>query len=209
MITGNCPTGTHATYVEADQGGIGAARWALLKYTRCAVSPTPCSSGVYKRWVRPQERRNAQGGRFFGDPTRVGQRLQRCPRLLPGFIASRSKTDTFKAAQDSSRTFCIKVDKQLVHVNGRQRPAGTGRPWWRTRSAVQAALFWPKAAGTPAFQIIAGARRGWLRADKVSPSGGTQIAVYLNEITDQCTSVLVTLGFGRRQTDAVRQPGAR
>ena len=95
VITGNCPTGTHATYPEIDHGSIGARTVELCAAASAPFLNTPNNSGVYKVWVTPTGDGTVEGGGFFGDPTRVANNCSAMPGCFHGVIASRSKTDTF------------------------------------------------------------------------------------------------------------------
>jgi hypothetical protein len=199
VITGNCPTGTHATYVEADQGSIGARTVELCAAPDAPFLNTPNSSGVYKVWVTPAGDGTLKGGGFFGDPTRVANECRAVPGCFHGFIASRSKTDTFKAAQDSSRTFCIKVDKQLVQVDGQTTPGGN----WQifvTDSSGSTNAYFTNELGTTDAQIC-GLTAGSYTVAEQMPNEYRQIAVYLNGQQIDSTSVLVSLGSGNVNGD--------
>ena len=195
VITGNCPTGTHATYVEADHGSIGARTVELCAAPDAPFLNTPNSSGVYKVWVTPAGDGTLKGRGFFGDPTRVANDCRGVPGCFHGFIASRSKTDTFKAAaQGSSRTFCIKVDKQLAQANGETTPGGN----WQifvTDSIGTTNVYFTNELGTTDAQIC-GLTAGSYTVAEQMPNGYTQIAAYLNGQQITSASVLVTLGSG-------------
>ena len=194
VITGNCPTGTHATYVEADHGSIGARTVELCAAPDAPFLDTPNSGGVYKVWVTPAGDGTLKGGGFFGDPTRVANDCSAVPGCFHGFIASRSKTDTFKAAQASSRTFCIKVDKQLMQVDGETTPGGN----WQifvTDSIGSTNAYFTNELGTTDAQIC-GLTAGSYTVAEQMPNGYRQIAAYLNGQQIDSTSVLVTLGSG-------------
>ena len=195
VITGNCPTGTHATYVEADHGSIGARTVELCAAPDAPFLDTPNSSGVYKVWVTPTGDGTLKGGGFFGDPTRVANDCSAVPGCFHGFIASRSKTDAFKtAAASSSRTFCIKVDKQLLQANGETAPGAN----WQisvTDSIGSTNAYFTNELGTTDAQIC-GLTAGSYTVAEQMPTGYTQVAVYLNGQQVGSTSVLVTLGSG-------------
>jgi hypothetical protein len=195
VITGNCPTGTHATYVEADQGSIGARTVELCAAPDAPFLNTPNSSGVYKVWVTPAGDGTLKGGGFFGDPTRVTNDCSGVRGCFHGFIASRSKTDTFKVAQDSSsRTFCIKVDKQLLQAGGETTP---GANWqiFVTDSIGSTNAYFTNEVGTTDAQIC-GLTAGSYTVAEQMLNGYSQVAVYLNGQQIDGASVLVTLGSG-------------
>ena len=194
VITGNCPTGTHATYVEADHGSIGARTVELCAKPDAPFLNSPNSSGVYKVWVTPAGDGTRKGGGFLGDPTRVTNDCRAIPGCFHGFLASRSKTDTFKIAQGGSRTFCIKVDKQLAQVNGETTPGGN----WQifvTDSIGTTNAYFTNELGTTDSQIC-GLTAGSYTVAEQMPNGYTQIAAYLNGQQIASTSILVTLGSG-------------
>jgi len=193
VIIGNCPTGTHATYPEIDQGSIGARTVELCAAAGVEFLNTPNKSGVYKVWVTRVGDGTLEGGGFFGDPTAVDNDCSAVPGCFHGFIASRSKTDTFKA-QDSARTFCIKVAKQLVQARGEITPGGN----WKilvTDSTGITNAYYTNELGNTENQICGLAAGSYTVAEEM-PEGYRQITVYLNGAQIDSTSVLVTLGSG-------------
>jgi hypothetical protein len=201
VITGNCPTGTHATYVEADHGSIGARTVELCAKPDAPFLNSPNSSGVYKVWVTPVGDGTRKGGGFLGDPTRVTNNCRNVPGCFNGFFASRSKTDTFKVAQGStsSRTYCIKVDKQLLQVNGETTPGGNWQ-MFVTDSIGTTNAYFTNELGTTDNQIC-GLTAGSYTVAEQMPTGYTQIAAYLNGQQIATTSILVTLGSGNVSGD--------
>jgi hypothetical protein len=199
VITGNCPTGTHATYVEADHGSIGARTVELCAKPDAPFLNSPNSSGVYKVWVTPAGDGTRKGGGFLGDPTRVANDCRKVPGCFHGFLASRSKTDSFKVAQESSRTFCIKVDKQLAPFNGETTP---GANWqiFVTDSIGTTNAYFTNELGTTDNQICGLMAGSYTVAEQI-PNGYTQIAAYLNGQQIASTSILVTLGSGNVSGD--------
>jgi hypothetical protein len=195
VITGNCPTGTHATYVDTDQGSIGARTVELCAAPDAPFLNAPKNSGVYKVWVTPAGDGTLDGGGFVGDPGRVANNCSAVSGCFHGFIAARSKTDTFKAAaQVSSRTFCIKVDKQLLQVDGTTTPGGN----WQilvTDSSGSTNAYFTNELGTTDAQICGLAAGSYTVAEQM-PNGYLQVAVYLNGQAIDSTSALVTLGSG-------------
>jgi hypothetical protein len=199
VITGNCPTGTHATYVEADHGSIGARTVELCAAPDAPFLNTPASSGVYKVWVTPAGDGTLKGRGFFGDPTRVANDCRNVPGCFHGFIASRSKTDIFRTAQDSSRTFCIKVDKQLMQANAETTPGGNWQIFVTDSIGSTNAYFTNELGSTDAQ--ICGLTAGSYTVAEQMPTGYTQVAVYLNGQQVNSTSALVTLGSGNVSGD--------
>jgi hypothetical protein len=193
VITGNCPTGTHATYPEVDLGSIGARTVELCAAPDAPFLNPPNNGSVYKVWVTPVGDGTLAGGGFLGDPTRVDNDCSTVPGCFHGFIASRSKTDTFKA-QDSTRTFCIKVDKQLVQPGGELTPGGNWQVFV-TDSYGSTNAYYTNEQGTTGGQIC-GLAAGSYTIGEEMPDGYKQVAVYLNGQQIDSTSVLVTLGSG-------------
>jgi hypothetical protein len=200
VITGNCPTGTHATYVEADHGSIGARTVELCAKPDAPFLNSPNSSGVYKVWVTPAGDGTRKGGGFLGDPTRVANDCRKVPGCFHGFLASRSKTDSFKVAQGTTtRSFCIKVDKQLAPFNGETTP---GANWqiFVTDSIGTTNAYFTNELGTTDNQICGLMAGSYTVAEQI-PNGYTQIAAYLNGQQIASTSILVTLGSGNVSGD--------
>lgn len=149
---------------------------------------------MYKVWVTPAGDGTLEGGGFFGDPTRVANACSAVPGCFHGFIASRSKTDTFKA-QKNTRTYCIKVDKQLLRAGGVTRPGGN----WQilvTDSLGMTNSYYTDELGTTAGQIC-GLTAGSYTVAEETRAGYAQVAVYLNGQPIDSSSVLVTLGSGK------------
>jgi hypothetical protein len=109
-----------------------------------------------------------------------------------GFVASRSKTDTFKALD--SGTFCIRVEKELVQAGVENTP-GVG---WRilvTDSTGITNSFFTDQQGTTGSQICELAAGSYTVEEEIV-RGYTQVGVFLNGMPVSSTSVLVTLGSG-------------
>lgn len=192
VITGNCPTGTHQTYVDDDQGSIGARTVELCAAPDVAFLNTPNNSGVYKVWVTPVGDGTFEGGGFVGDLSRIDNDCGAVRGCFHGFVASRSKTDTFKA--HDSGTFCITVEKELVQAGAENIP-GVG---WRilvTDSTGITNSFFTDQQGTTGSQICELAP-GSYRVEEEIVHGYTQVGVFLNGMPVSSTSVLVTLGSG-------------
>ena len=192
VITGNCPTGTHATYVEADHGSIGARTVELCAAPDKPFLNTPNSSGVYKVWVTPVGDGTLAGGGFVGDLSRIDNDCGAVRGCFHGFLASRSKTDTFKA--HDSGTFCITVEKELVQAGVENIP-GVG---WRilvTDSSGITNSFFTDQQGTTGSQICELAPGSYTVEEEIV-HGYTQAGVFLNGMPVSRTSVLVTLGSG-------------
>jgi hypothetical protein len=114
------------------------------------------------------------------------------PGCFHGFVASRSKTDTFKA-QDST-AFCITVEKDLVQ-SGAENIPGVG---WRilvTDSTGITNSFFTDEQGTTGGQICELAP-GSYTVEEEFVQGYTQVGVFLNGVPVSSSSVLITLGSG-------------
>jgi hypothetical protein len=192
VIIGNCPTGSHETYPEQDHGSIGARTVALCAAPDAPFLNAPNNSGVYKVWVTPVGDGTLEGGGFVGDASRVENDCSAIPGCFHGFIASRSKTDAFKA-QDS-RTYCLKVDKQIAFP-GMENTPGVSWKILVTDSIGITNTYYTDANGTTAGQIC-GLTAGSYTVEEEMQGGYAQVGVYLNGAPISSSSVLVTLGSG-------------
>ena len=193
VITGNCPTGTHQTYVDDDQGSIGARTVELCAAPDVAFLNTPNNGGVYKVWVTPVGDGTLEGGGFVGDSSRVANDCSAVPGCFHGFLASRSKTDTFKA-QDSSSTSCITVEKQLVQIGADNAP-GIGWKILVTDSAGSTNSYFTDEQGTTGGQICELTPGSYTVQEEIVPRY-IQVGVFLNGAPVSSSSVLVTVGSG-------------
>jgi hypothetical protein len=193
IITGNCPTGTHQTFVDADQGSIGARTVELCAAPDVPFLNTPNNGGVYKVWVTPVGDGTLAGGGFVGDASAVDNDCSAVPGCFHGFVASRSKTDTFKA-QDTTGTFCITVEKQLVQPGADNIP-GVGWRMLVTDSSGGTNSYFTDQHGTTGSQICQLTPGSYTVEEEVVP-GYRQVDVFLNGVPVSSSSVLVTLGSG-------------
>ncbi len=106
----------HPIGLDQDHPELGALTIRLANAT-CPTdfAPTPNNGGAYKVWATPV-------ASFVGDPTLVDNPCGN--GCFHGFMPSASKSDNFKAKNDSA-TFCLSVEKQLQFIDG-QTGIGTG-----------------------------------------------------------------------------------
>jgi len=193
VVIGNCPTGSHNSYVDQDRGSVGARTVELCAPT-VPFLDTPNDGGVYKVWVTPTGDGTLAAGGFFGDVTKVDNDCGGgVPGCFHGFLASRSKTDIFKAKD--APTFCIRAQKQLVDPATGTSP-GAGWKILVTDSTGVTNNFTTDAQGSTGDQIC-GLTTGSYMVAEENQDGYTQIGVELNGQPIDSSSVLVTLGTGK------------
>jgi hypothetical protein len=103
----------HPTGVDMDHSALGAITIRLANAT-CPDDflDSPNGGGTYKVWATPVSD-------YMGDPANVSNACGN--GCFHGFVASKSKTDNFKA-KTGTPTFCLTVQKEL------QQPDGTFGP---------------------------------------------------------------------------------
>ncbi|MBN9661594.1 MAG: hypothetical protein J0H49_25585 [Acidobacteria bacterium] len=106
----------HPIGLDQDHTELGAITIRLANAT-CPTdfAPTPNNGGAYKVWATPV-------ANFVGDPTLVDNPCGN--GCFHGFMPSASKSDNFKAKNDTA-TFCLSVTKQLLQSSGAYA-AGSG-----------------------------------------------------------------------------------
>jgi hypothetical protein len=197
VTIGTCPTGTHETYVDADQASVGARTVELCGTPDVPFLNSPNEDGVYKVWVTPVGDGTLAGRGFVGDPSLVDNDCGGASGCFHGFRTSRSKTDNFKAHEQTSSnpTACIRVEKQLAFAGTESTFPG---PSWKilvTDSAGVVSTFFTDEQGSTASQIC-GLAAGSYTVEEEMQERFTQVGVALNGQPVSGPSVLVTLGAG-------------
>lgn len=151
---------------------------------------TPGAGEEYKVWVTPVSD-------FSGDPSLVDNACG--AGCFHGFRASRSKTDNFKAREQTTTpptpSSCLRVEKQLAFAGTENTFPG---PNWEIRvtdAAGVVSTFLTDELGTTGDQIC-GLAAGSYTVEEVMQDRFTQIGVLLNGLTVSGPSVLVTLDAG-------------
>lgn len=192
FVIGNCPTGTHNISIDADHGSSGAHTVEL-----CAAG-TPflsaANNGVYKLWVTPVGDGTFAGNGFIGDPTRVDNDCGGSPGCYHGFLASRSKTDNFKANNVAS-TMCIRVEKQFRQDLSSTPIPGANWQIFVTDSLGTTNTFFTNDQGTIGDQLCSLTPGSYTISEEMR-DGFVQLGVQLNGNPVDSSSVLVTLGTG-------------
>lgn len=192
LIVGTCPTGTHETHIDEDHGSSGARTVALCAAADVPFLNTPNNGGVYKVWATPAGDGTLEGGGFYGDESRVDNDCSAVPGCFHGFIASRSKTDSFKA--QNSTTYCVRVDKEIATAGADNTP-GAGWKILVTDSIGITSTYYTDEQGSTGDQIC-GLTAGSYTVEEEMQPGYTQIGLYLNGQPLGSTSLIVTLGSG-------------
>ena len=196
VIIGRCPTGTHETYPDADQGSSGAQTVELCAPPSIPFLDTPNNGGVYKVWVTPVGDGTLAGGGFFGDPNNVTNDCgggRGAPGCFFGFIASRSKTDNFKVKD--TPTYCIAVYKQLSDKKGTSTHAESW-PIYVTAPTGETNVYYTGPDGSTGTQICSLTAGTYVVAEGML-DGYVQIGVELNGTPVSSSEVAVTLGSGK------------
>lgn len=197
LIIGNCPTGTHQTFTDLDQGSLGA-RTVELCAAGVPFLNAPGTDGVYKVWVTPVGNGTVEGGGFVGSPSNVDNSCSggNIPGCFHGFLASRSKTDNFKVAsvEVPPATYCIRVEKRMME-SGLEVPKA-GWTIFVTDSLGLSNSFQTDDSGTTADQVC-GLTAGSYAVSEELPSGYEQVRVELNGQPVDSSSVIVSLGSSR------------
>jgi hypothetical protein len=195
VITGTCPTGTHQTFVDEDQAHMGARTVELCGAPDVPFLTTPNDGGEYKVWVTPVGDGTLAGGGFVGDASLVDADCSNVPGCFHGFRTSRSKTDNFKAREQTTTdtTFCIKVDKQLAFAGTENTSPGVGWKMLVTDSAGTTNTYFTDDQGSTGTQIC-GLTAGDYTVEEEMQRPFVQMAVFLNGQLITGPTVLVTLG---------------
>lgn len=196
VIVGNCSTGTHETFNDADQGSSGARTVELCAPPSTPFLDTPNNGGVYKVWVTPVGDGTLAGGGFYGNPNQVTNDCgggKGAPGCFFGFIASRSKTDNFKVKD--TPTYCIVVYKQ---ISDKKNPAVPGAQWPITVTFPTGEVnqYYTGEDGSTGVQICSLTAGTYLVGEDDVP-GYVQIGVELNGLPVSSSEVAVTLGTGK------------
>lgn len=185
VTIGACPTGTHETYVDADQASVGARTVELCAAPDVPFLNTPSDGGEYKVWV-------TRVADFVGDPNLVDNACG--GGCNHGFRASRSKTDNFKAREQtsSSPTACIRVETQVSLAGSEERFPSSDAKILVTDAAGVVSTYFTDEQGSTGSQIC-GLVAGSYTVVEELQGGSTQAGVFLNGQPVSGPSVLVTL----------------
>lgn len=200
VIIGNCPTGTHETYVDQDHGSSGARTVELCAPPNVPFLDTPNNGGVYKVWVTPVGDGTVGGGGFYGDINSVGNNCgggRGAPGCFHGFFASRSKTDNFKIKDVA--TYCIRVYKQLLDKQTGTVPA----PGWQIQVTDPLGVTNVAYTGSDGStgDYFCNLTSGNYMVEEVNPLGYWQVGVEVNGQATGSSSAIISLGTGKVKGD--------
>jgi hypothetical protein len=190
VTIGTCPTGTHETYVDTDQGSMGARTVELCAAPDVPFLNTPSDGGEYKVWVTPVTD-------FVGDPSLVDSDCGGLSGCSHGFRTSRSKSDNFKAREQTSSipTSCLRVEKQLVFLDAEGTSPGSNWKILVTDAAGVVSTFFTDAQGSTGSQIC-GLAPGSYTIEEEMQDFFIQVGVFLNGQPVSGSGVLVTIESG-------------
>lgn len=216
VISGTCPTGNHATFTDQDQASRGARVVELCAAPEVPFLNTTNEDGVYKVWVTPVGDGTSAGGGFVGDPSRVDNDCNGVRNCFHGFVASRSKTDNFKAPNTvmppdpgpgpgPGASACIVVEKQITALDVPNFPGVNWRIMVTDANGVTNVYFTDEQ-GTTGSQIC-GLTAGSYTVSEEIQGGSFQVERRLNgETLDRSSeSVEVTLGSANQTVVFVNQ----
>jgi hypothetical protein len=213
VISGACPTGNHATFTDQDQASRGARVVELCAAPEVPFLNTTNEDGVYKVWVTPVGDGTSAGGGFVGDPNLVDNDCNGVKSCFHGFVASRSKTDNFKAPNTvvtppdpgPGSGSCIVVEKQITALDVPNFPGVNWRIMVTDANGVTNAYFTDEL-GTTGSQICGLAAGSYTVSEEIQ-GGSFQVERRLNgEALDRSSeSVEVVLGSSNQTVLFINQ----